>query len=408
MSLSFSVIFWPKITKMEQKMNKPKSLYLNKPQLKAELDRCLNCKNAPCMNACPVNCNPQEFINCAKQENFPDSIKAITRNNPLGQTCGLICPDKFCMAACTRSHIDFAINIPKVQATILHNHRAEGYCNLPAELNGKKAAVIGAGPAGIAAAAELAKMGYLVTMFEAAAKIGGALNMIPETRLPHDVIEKDWNFVCHKDRVELHLNSIQTPEALLKKGYAGVIVATGEPHCTILRIPGEELCVTFMDYLREPQKYASNGRVAVIGGGNVAADCAFTAHEQGASAVELFVRRQLSDMKITRSEIFELMDRQVDFTTMTSPEKIEKKNGALSLFTRKNQFVDGKLVPLADSTIERPGFDLIIKAVGSFAERFTDGEKIIYAGDCKHGGSTVVEAIASGREAAANLDEALK
>lgn len=389
-------------------MNKPKSLYLNKPQLKAELDRCLNCKNAPCMNACPVNCNPQEFINFAKQGNYEESIKAITRNNPLSHTCGLICPDKFCMAACTRTHIDFAINIPKVQATILHNQRQESYCTLPAELNGKKVAVIGAGPAGISAASELAAMGYIVTIFEASGQIGGALNMIPQTRLPHDVIENDWNYICHKNRVELHLNSRQVPEELMKKDYAGVIVATGEPHCTFLHIPGEELCVTFMDYLREPQKYATSGRVAVIGGGNVAADCAFTAHENGASAVELFIRRQLSDMKITRNEIFELMDKQIDFTTMTSPEKIEMKEGLLSLYTHKNHFVEGKLEPLPNSTIERPGFALVIKAVGSFAERFSDGEKIIYAGDCKHGGSTVVEAIASGREAAANLHETLQ
>lgn len=389
-------------------MNKPKSLYLNKPQLKAELDRCLNCKNAPCMNACPVNCNPQEFINFAKQENYEESVKTIMRNNPLSHTCGLICPDKFCMAACTRTHIDFAINIPKVQATVLHNYRQESYCNLPAELNGKKVAVIGAGPAGISAASELAAMGYIVTIFEASGQIGGALNMIPQTRLPHDVIENDWEYICHKNRVELHLNSPQAPEELMKKGYAGVIVATGEPHCTFLRIPGEELCVTFMDYLRQPQKYAATGRVAVIGGGNVAADCALTAHENSASSIELFIRRQLSDMKITRNEIFELMDKQIDFTTMTSPEKIEMKDGLLSLYTHKNHFVDGKLEPLPNSTIERPGFALVIKAVGSFAERFSDGEKIIYAGDCKHGGSTVVEAIASGREAAANLHETLE
>ena len=193
-------------------MKPAKNLYLNTPQLKAELDRCLNCKNAPCMNACPVNCNPQEFINYAKQQDYVESVKTIMRNNPLGQTCGLICPDKFCMKACTRSRIDFAINIPKVQATILEKHRQESYCDIPSALNGKKIAVIGAGPAGIAAAAELVKAGYMVDLYEADNKIGGALNMIPETRLPHEVLEKDWNFICHKDRANLHLESPQNPE----------------------------------------------------------------------------------------------------------------------------------------------------------------------------------------------------
>ena len=388
-------------------MKPAKNLYLNTPQLKAELDRCLNCKNAPCMNACPVNCNPQEFINYAKQQDYVESVKTIMRNNPLGQTCGLICPDKFCMKACTRSRIDFAINIPKVQATILEKHRQESYCDIPSALNGKKIAVIGAGPAGIAAAAELVKAGYMVDLYEADNKIGGALNMIPETRLPHEVLEKDWNFICHKDRANLHLESPQNPEEMLGRGFDGVIVATGEPHCLELGIPGEEHCVSFMDYLKHPEKYRTDGRVAVVGGGNVAADCAFTAHDNGASGVELFVRRRLSDMKITRSEIFDLMDRQVDFTTMTSPEKIEEKNGMLSWFTRKNHFVEGRLKPLENTCIERPGFSLIVKAIGSYADAKTDSDKVIYAGDCKHGGSTVVEAIASGREAAARLDKIL-
>ena len=104
-------------------MTEKKSLYLSKIQMKAELERCLNCKTRPCMSACPVNCNPQEFINFAKQGNFSEAVETITRTNPMGQTCGLICPDKFCMKACTRSKIDFAVNIPKVQATILENNR---------------------------------------------------------------------------------------------------------------------------------------------------------------------------------------------------------------------------------------------------------------------------------------------
>ena len=78
------------------------------------------------MHACPVNCNPQEFINHAKQGAYGEAVKTITRTNPMGQTCGLICPDKFCMQACTRSRIDFAVNIPKVQATILENFRNDG------------------------------------------------------------------------------------------------------------------------------------------------------------------------------------------------------------------------------------------------------------------------------------------
>lgn len=127
-----------------------KKLYLTRAQLISELGRCLGCKSKPCMNACPVNCNPQEFIAKAKANDFAGAVETITRNNPMGQTCGLICPDKFCMQACTRAGIDFPINIPRVQATILEKYRtAESAAHPKLPANGKKVAVIGAGPAAL-------------------------------------------------------------------------------------------------------------------------------------------------------------------------------------------------------------------------------------------------------------------
>ena len=104
-------------------MAEKKSIYLSKPQLEAELNRCLNCKNMPCMKACPIKCNPQAFIAAAKAGNGELSAKLISDENPFGQTCGLICPDKFCMKACTRRLIDFPINITKVQATLMEKFR---------------------------------------------------------------------------------------------------------------------------------------------------------------------------------------------------------------------------------------------------------------------------------------------
>lgn len=385
-----------------------KNLYLNKAQLKAELDRCLNCKNQPCMNACPVNCNPQEFINHAKSGEYKEAVKTISRNNPLGQTCGLICPDKFCMRACTRSKIDFAINIPKVQATLLQNFRQlnDGYPHA-SPLN-IAVAVIGAGPAGMAAAALLSENGFNVTVFESQNQIGGALNLIPQSRLPHTVIEKDWGFISQSPLVDLKLNTpAPTPDKLLKLGFQGVVVASGEPNVTMLSIKGEEYTLSFMEYLRNPEKYVTNGNVAVIGGGAVAVDCALTAKAAGANEVEMFVRRRISDMKITRAEREELLENNIDITTMTSPIEAAQQGELYSLFTCKNQFVEGRLVPLNGSVIERPGFSYIIKAVGSYADRKTDSETVIYAGDVKHGGSTIVEAIASGREAATVLSDKL-
>ena len=255
-------------------MSEAKKTYLSKIQLKAELDRCLNCKNQPCMHACPVNCNPQEFINHAKQGAYGEAVKTITRTNPMGQTCGLICPDKFCMQACTRSRIDFAVNIPKVQATILENFRNDGEDYSQTKPKGKNVAVIGAGPAGIAAASLLAKSGYEVNIFEAGNQIGGALNMIPDARLPHDVIEKDWKFISNTPLIRLHLNARVGDVRPLLMQYDGVIIATGEPNTAQLNIEGEELCLSHMEYLHHPERYATSGRVAVIGGGMVGCETA--------------------------------------------------------------------------------------------------------------------------------------
>lgn len=382
-------------------------IYLNTVQLKAELDRCLNCKNQPCMNACPVNCNPQEFINQAKQGNYTDAVRTIGRNNPLGQTCGLICPDKFCMAACTRSKIDFAVNIPKVQATIIEKYRRPEDKPFCPAYNGTDIAVIGAGPAGMAAAAVLSRLGYKITIYEASSRIGGALNMIPEERLPRETIVKDWETIADERLIELRLNNPVADPGYLLREYAGIIIAAGEPNCTNLGIPGEENCLCYMDYLQNPEKYKTAGRVAVIGGGCVAADCAFTAKNNGAEQVEMFVRRRLADMRVTRREYLDLLNKEIDITALSSPERAEKKNGTVSLFVRRNRLNGDKLEAIPGSTVEIPGFSLVVKAVGSYAGPLLENSRIIYAGDCKHGGSTIVEAIASGRSAAFIMNERL-
>lgn len=300
-----------------------KKLYLTRAQLISELGRCLGCKSKPCMNACPVNCNPQEFIAKAKANDFAGAVETITRNNPMGQTCGLICPDKFCMQACTRAGIDFPINIPRVQATILEKYRtAESAAHPKLPANGKKVAVIGAGPAGIAATAELSRLGYRITLFESFEKIGGALNLIPDKRLPFEVIAKDWSFIDDPDMIELRLNTpVNNPAALLEQDFDGVIVATGEPEGINLGIDGEEHAVSYLDYLRHPEHYAARGNIAVIGGGAVATDCALTAVNNGAENVEMFVRRRVSDMRVTGEERKSLLDAGVDLTTMTKIKK---------------------------------------------------------------------------------------
>ena len=228
--------------------------------------------------------------------------------------------------------------------------------------------------------------------------------MIPANRLPHEVIERDWEFISSNDLVTLKLNAKVSHTVELLNRFDAVIVSTGEPNCLELKIPGEELSVSYTDFLYHPEDFQTNGHVAVIGGGNVAADCAATAMRNGAASVEMFVRRRISDMRISKAEYLDLVNHKIDLCGMTSPEKIEKIGNKLCLTVRRNFFDGEKWIPLENSSVSLPYFDLIIRAVGSRSDtKNDDSAKLVYAGDCKTGGSTIVEAISSGRKAAQEI-----
>ena len=383
-------------------------LYLNKPQLDAEIAKCLNCASKPCMTACPVNCSPQEFIQHAKAGEFTEAVQSICKNNPMGHTCGLICPDKFCMKACLRAKIDHPINIPLVQATLISKYRQDMTDTDRLPDNNKKIAIVGSGPAGMAAAWKLVKLGYSVKLFEKSDKVGGALNLIPDYRLPYEVIEDDWNYIKRIGKAEVEFRTqVDNPTELLDKGFDGVIMAIGEQNVIDLGVEGEENVVAYADYLRTPTAYEGAKKVGIIGGGNVAADCAMTAKQQGADTISVFVRRKIFDMKVTKKEMQELLDNQIDLVTTTRVCKVEKNADKLDIYTCSTQPGERGYVDIENSTIKREGFDLIIKAIGSRAEKPLDHSKIVYAGDCKIGGSTIVEAVASGLDSAKLLHSKL-
>ena len=379
--------------------------YLSNLQLKNELERCLNCKEAPCADGCPLHLSPREFIAFAKQGNMQAAVNVIRSKNPLGLVCGLVCPSQFCMKNCLRGRIDCAIKIPQVQAVL-----AQNVSNIPANdfaANGRKIAVVGGGPAGMAAAWALQNQGCEVELFESSDKIGGALNLIPEVRLPREAIERDWQEVIDIGHIKVHYHSrVDDASRLLDSGFDGVIIAIGVAEVP-MNIKGEDNMITYSDYLHSPQKYKNAQNVGIIGGGKVAADCALCASLNGANEVILFVRRRMQDMRMPTEDLAEILAYGVKIMPLTRVTEVQKGDNSLICTTCSTTVQDGQCQDVKNSEVEREGFDLLIKATGGGKKNLQDSNKIIAAGDCKNGSTTVVEAVVSGIEAAKKLLVAL-
>ena len=402
---------------MKQKAVEKNSLYLTDAQLKAEFAKCEFCEEKPCKDACPADCSAADFIMAARVFGASDirrSAAQIMKNNPLGGVCGLVCPDKFCMAACVHKKFDNAVNIPAVQATIVKKARELG--GIPkfvkARGNKKKVAVIGSGPAGLGAAAVLAQLGCNVDIFEKERKAGGTCNWIPGYRLDPEMLAADLDFALALGNISLRLNKgVNDPELLLKKGYNAVLVAAGLTEPIRLGLKNEELAVAGADYLQDAKNYRLPGRVAVIGGGAVAADCAMVASMNGAAAVELIALESIGEMPLTPRELNELLKNGIEISGRTRVTAIVKRNARMAgLETVKVALAPGKKFSLKDirqvpkTEQKRLDIDSLIVAIGSRANvRRSNHTAVFYAGDCVNGPSTVVEAVAAGKNVALEI-----
>lgn len=401
--------------------NKHEKQFMTMRRLQTELQRCEYCEEKPCQNACPANCSPFDFIMAARVGNPSDmqrSAAEIMRANPLGGVCGLVCPDRFCMAACSRKNFDGPINIPQVQATVVEMAKQLG--GIPKfdapKSNGRKVAVIGGGPAGLGAAATLAQLGYAVDLFEAREQLGGMLNLIPDHRLDKQVVRTDIEFALSLGAVKVRTNTpVANPAELLKQGYDAVCVTTGLWKPIELGIGNEDLAIKMADLLSNPQAFSFAGRVAVIGGGATAVDCAITARQRGAAHVELFMLEKLSEMPLTPMERQELLDFDIEINGRIRVTRIRKDSGKVSGFeTRKVQLPDGlpfkpgNVLDIEGADSLRTGFNAVIMAIGMRSALQREQVKgVFYAGDISNGPTTVVEAVASGKNAALQIDASL-
>ncbi len=359
------------------------------PQALAEADRCLLCYDAPCSQGCPAETDPGTFIRKLRLRNVTGAIRTIKENNILGGACGVLCPTpKLCERGCSATGIGRAIEIGKIQrALIEHSWNIEFQVFERGKGNREKVAVVGSGPAGSSCAAELAKFGYRVTVFEARAEAGGVIRYgVPPYRfdkrfLDHeleDLRKLGVEFKCSRP-VEGH----EGTEKLLSSGFKAVFLAPGLWDSVALK-PGENEIeglfdsVEYLAALREDPEGISatvKGRtVAVIGGGSVAMDCVESAARMGAADVYLVYRRSYAQMPAEEDERiscqnagahFLLLNQPVDYIT-DGPNRIR---GLKCVRTRLGEPDDsGRRRPVeiegSEWTLET---DVVIVAIGNKA-----------------------------------------
>ena len=396
---------------------------LTDAQLRAELNKCEFCEEKPCRDACPAHCSPADFIMAARVGEVSDVRRAaaeIMMSNPFGGVCGMVCPDHHCKNACVHRTFNGAVEIPSVQATLVAKAKELGVLpSLPKPaLNGTRVAVVGAGPAGLAAAAFLARLGYALTVFDEGAQAGGAACWIPEHRLPRDILDSDIEWLLGLGAIELKLKTaIDDPAALLQQGFAAVVLAGGLTEPIRMGIPGEELAMPGLPYLVAPEGHALKGAVAVIGGGATAVDCAVSARRFGAARVEMMSLERWDEMPLSASERAELLDEGIEVNGRIRVTGVQRgADGRLVLATEKVTLAEGAegfslraLEALPGTGGERADFDHLVIAIGA-RRRIKPPEhpRIFTAGDFRVGPSSVVEGSASGKNVAQQVHAALQ
>jgi NADPH-dependent glutamate synthase beta subunit-like oxidoreductase/dihydroorotate dehydrogenase/Pyruvate/2-oxoacid:ferredoxin oxidoreductase delta subunit len=390
---------------------------LTDAQLRIEIEKCEYCAEKPCKTACPCDCSPADFIMAARlgaPSDYRRATAEIMSMNPLGGVCGQVCPERFCMAACSHGRVDAPLNIPAIQATIVARARALGVMPVFRRVrpNGKRVAIIGGGPSGLAAAAMLGQHGYAAHIYETRDEPGGMCHLIPRHRLHRPVLDADVAFVLSMSNVSRRKRPAATdPLALLTKGYDAVVLAAGLWDPIVLPIPNADHAIKGLEFLEDPEAWALKGRVAVIGGGATALDCAVAAKAHDAVSVEMFALEKAGEMPLTSRERGEVLSHGIDVSGRTRVTAIRVAGGRIvGLDVMKVHLPDG--VPFSPAAVRdvegsqqvRHDIDHVIMAIGARPRVKRAAHKAVFcAGDMVDGPSTVVEASAAGKNAAARV-----
>ncbi len=432
----------------------------------AEAKRCLNCKNRPCVEGCPVNISIPDFITKIKVNDFEGAYQVIAQSSSLPAVCGRVCPQETqCESKCTLGVKFEPVGIGRLERFVAdyHNKNFKGEPDVPA-FNGHKVAVIGSGPSGLTCAGDLAKKGYKVTVFEALHLAGGVLVYgIPEFRLPKEIVSKEVE-TLKKYGVDVETNVVIgktiTIDELFEDGYEAVFVGSGAGLPRFMGIPGESykgvysanefltranLMKAYNSDSETPIMHAKN--VAVVGGGNVAMDAARTALRLGADNVYIVYRRSMEELPARKEEVEHAEEEGIKFEILRNPVKILGYTNPDDRRDPKNGFVTGITVRKCElgepdekgrrRPVEIEGseyvipVDCVIMAIGTSPNPLiknttaglnvnshggiiveestgkTSKEGVYAGGDAVTGAATVILAMGAGKTAAKAIDEYL-
>ena len=430
----------------------------NADEAVAEAQRCLNCKNAHCVQGCPVSINIPGFVEKVKEGDFAAAYQVISESSALPAVCGRVCPQESqCEGKCIRGIKGEAVSIGKLERFVAdwareNNIRPVG----AAEKKGKKVAVIGSGPAGLTCAGDLAKMGYDVTIFEALHEAGGVLVYgIPEFRLPKEnVVKKEIENVLYLGvKIETNVivgKSVTIDELLNEEGYSAVFIGSGAGLPKFMGIPGENANGVFSanEYLTRSNLMKAfqadsatpimeSKKVAVVGGGNVAMDAARTALRLGAE-VHIVYRRSEEELPARVEEVHHAKQEGIIFDLLTNPvEILEDEKGWVKGMKCVRMELGEPDASGRHRPVEIPGseftleLDTVIMALGTSPNPLissttegleTNKRKCIVAseengqtskaavfagGDAVTGAATVILAMGAGKAGAKGIDEYL-
>ncbi len=430
-----------------------------------EAQRCLHCKNMPCVSGCPVNVHIPEFIAKIKEGDFEGAYQVIHETSSLPAVCGRVCPQETqCESKCVRGIKGEPVGIGRLERFVADWHRDHvSQKPEPAPFNGHKVAIVGSGPSGLTCAGDLAKLGYKVTVFEALHTAGGVLVYgIPEFRLPKKIVQEEVdNLIAMGVDVETNvvIGKTLTVDELFEQGYEAVYVGSGAGLPNFMGIPGESLkgvysANEFLTRSNLMKAYNDNpvtpimkgGNVAVVGGGNVAMDAARTALRLGADNVYIVYRRSEEELPARREEVEHAKEEGIIFKLLNNPVEILGYNNPDDRRDPKNGFVTGmKCIRMELGEPDERGrrrpipvegsefvidVDTVVMAIGTSPNPLiknttagldvnghggiivddngaTSKEGVYAGGDAVTGAATVISAMGAGKLAAKSIHEYL-